>query len=101
MSLHNDFPYSSAKLYCKTCKKATLHTWSFTHFICDECGRKWDDLLLRVNVRQHQYGKILYDCIITSEKPMNSIEYPAETFESLQECLDWMKTQVAKIQSTL
>jgi hypothetical protein len=57
--------------------------------------------LLRVNVRQHQYGKILYDCIIASEKPVNSTEYPAETFETLEECLEWMRTQVSKLQSEL
>ena len=100
MSLHHDFPYAPVKLYCKTCKKTTQHTQNYWYYTCDECGTKWDELLLRVNVRQDQYGKILYDCIIASEKPVNSTEYKAETFETLEKCLDWLKTEVQKLQSS-
>ena len=99
MSLHHDFPYASVKLCCKTCKKATLHTQNYWYYTCDECGAKWDELLLRVNVRQDQYGKILYDCIIASEKPVNSSEYVTETFETLEKCIEWLREEATKIQS--
>ena len=101
MSLHHDFPYSSVKFYCNKCKKTTIHTWNYTHFSCDECGREWDDLLLRVNVRQQQYGKILYDCILASDKPANSTKYSAETFDTLETCLEWLRTQVTRLQDAI
>lgn len=101
MSLHHDFPYAAARLYCKTCKKETLHTQNYWNYTCDECGRVWDDLLLRVNVRQDQYGKIHYDCILASEKTVNSTEYPAVTVESLDECIQWMRSKATDIQEAV
>jgi len=101
MSLHHDFPYTAKKLYCKTCKTVTLHSEEFNDYKCDACGRKWDQLLLRVNMRQNQYGKTQYQGIILSEKPANSRNYVTKTFDSLDACTIWFREKAEEIETTI
>ena len=101
MSLHHDFPYTAKKLYCKTCKAAALHSEDFNDFKCDTCGRKWDDLLLQVNMRLDQYGKTKYEGIILSERPANARGYITKTFYSLDDCLKWFGEEAEKLQTTI
>lgn len=98
MSLHNDFPYAAKKLYCKTCRAVTLHSKDFNDFKCKTCGRKWDDLLLQVNMRQGQYGKTMYEGIILSEKPANARDYVTKTFSDLDQCIRWFREEAEKLQ---
>jgi hypothetical protein len=97
MSLHNDFPYSSKKLYCKTCKAVALHSEDFNDFKCSTCGRKWDDLLLQVNMRQDQYGKPRYEGVVLSEKPANARNYVTKTFSSLESCIEWLSEEAENL----
>ena len=101
MSLHNDFPYAAKKLYCKTCKAVTVHSEDFNDFKCGTCGRKWDDLLLQVNMRQGQYGKAQYEGIIFSEKPANARGYVTKTFSSLESCIAWFREEAEKLETTI
>ena len=91
MSLHHDFPFETTKLYCKTCNETTVHNMPMLDHICTVCGRKWDEILLRVNLKQNEYGKLQYECIIQSDKPVNSREYPSTVFDSIDECIPWFK----------
>ncbi len=97
MSLHNDFPYSSKKLYCKACDAVTLHSEDFNNFKCSTCGKKWDDLLLQVNMRQDLYGKPLYEGVILSEKPANARNYTTKTFSSLDSCIEWLREEAENL----
>ena len=101
MSLHHDFPYMTKKLYCKTCKTITLHTQDFNDFKCAICGKKWDDLLIRVNMRQNQYGKTQYDGTILSEKPANARDYVTKTFDSLDSCIEWLREKATAVQEEI
>ena len=101
MSLHHDFPYTAKKLYCKTGKTVTLHSEEFNDFKCDTCSRKWDDLLIRVNMRQNQYGKIQYEGIILSEKPANSRNYVTKSFDSLDSCMKWFRENAEALEVTI
>ncbi len=91
MALHYDFPYQSAELYCKTCKKTTIHTSTNIDYKCEVCGRKWTGSLLKVNINQDTYGKIHYECVDLRDKPVNSVEYPRTVFDNLDDCLNWLK----------
>lgn len=97
MSLHHDFPYEATNLYCKTCKATTLHNKPIHDFICNKCGRNWDDLLIQVNLKQNRYGKLQYECIILSDKQPNSREFPAKYFDSIDKCVEWYRDQATKI----
>ncbi len=97
MSLHHDFPFESSKLYCKTCKETTVHNMPMLDHICSVCGRKWDEILLRVNLKQNNYGKLSYECIILSDKPANSREYPATSFESMDDCIAWFREKATEL----
>jgi tRNA(Ile2) C34 agmatinyltransferase TiaS len=101
MSLHHDFPYTAKKLYCKPCKATTLHTEELHDFKCYKCGRKWDDLLISVNMRQSQYGKTRYEGIILSEKPANARDYVTKTFERLDDCLKWVREEAEKLEKVI
>ena len=101
MSLHHDFPYAAKKLYCKTCKAVTPHSEEFNDYKCDTCGRKWDDLLIRVNMRQNQYGKTQYDGTILSERPANATGYVTKTFDSLDDCLKWFREEAEKLEKAI
>lgn len=101
MSLHNDFPYAAKKLYCKTCNAVTLHSEDFNDFKCGTCGRKWDDLLLRVNMRQGQYGKTMYEGILLNEKPANARDYTTKTFSSLDRFMNWFREEAEKLRATI
>jgi hypothetical protein len=97
MSLHHDFPFETTKLYCKTCKETTVHNMPMLDHICTVCGRKWDEILLRVNLKQNEYGKLQYECIIQSDKPVNSREYPSTIFDSIDECVTWFKEKATEL----
>lgn len=101
MALHYDFPYTASQLYCKSCKKVTSHNWLMVEYKCSECGRIWDDELIRVMVKQDQYGKLYYEGIILSEKPVNSSTYPSTRFNTLEECLEWLESKTRALQGTL
>ena len=101
MALHYDFPYQSIELYCKTCKKPTLHTSTNIEYKCNECGRKWDRSLFQVNIKQDEYGKNIYEAIDLREKPVNSVEYAATVFDNIEECIEWMKAKNKEIKETL
>ena len=101
MSLHHDFPYTAKKLYCKTCKAVTPHSEEFNDYKCDTCGRKWDDLLIRVNMRQNQYGKTQYDGTILSERPANARDYITKTFDSLDTCIEWLREKATALQEEI
>jgi len=101
MSLHHDFPYTAKKLYCKTCNAVTLHSEEFNDYKCDTCGRKWDDLLIRVNMRQNQYGKTRYEGTILSERPANARDYITKTFDSLDDCLKWFREEAEKLEKAI
>lgn len=68
---------------------------------CSECSRVWDDELIRIMVKQDQYGKLYYEGIILSEKPVNSSTYPSTRFNTLEECLRWFESQSKSLQETL
>jgi hypothetical protein len=101
MSLHNDFPYAAKKLYCKLCKAVTVHSEDFNDFKCKTYGRKWDDLLLQINMRQGQYGKAQYEGIILSEKPANARGYVTKTFSDLDKCMNWFREEAEKLRTTI
>jgi len=101
MSLHHDFPYAPKKLYCKMCKAVTLHSEDFNDFICNTCGRKWDDLLLQVNLRQDLYGKPRYEGVVLSEKPANARDYVTKTFSSIYSCIEWLREETEELQATI
>jgi len=101
MSLHNDFPYAAKKLYCKTCKAVTVHSEDFNDFKCGTCGRKWDDLLLQVNMRQGQYGKVQYEGIVLSEKPANARGYVTKTFSDLESCIKWLREKADALEEEM
>ena len=101
MALHYDFPYQSVELYCKTCKKTTRHTSTNIEYMCETCGRKWDGSLLQVNVKQDEYGKILYECIDQRERPVNSVSYETTVFEDLEDCLQWIKAKNSELMSLI
>ena len=101
MALHYDFPYQSTELYCKTCKKVTLHTSSNIEYRCNECGRKWDGHLFQMNIKQDEYGKILYECIDMREKPANSVDYTATVFDNFDECYEWVQSKNREIMESL
>ena len=94
MALHADFPYTASQLYCKKCKKVTNHTWKMVEYQCTECGRVWDNELLRVSLKQDQYGKLYYECIRNSDRPVNSSTYPSTKHETLEACIDWFNKEV-------
>jgi uncharacterized protein YlaI len=97
MSLHHDFPYEATYLYCKTCKAKTLHNKPMHDYVCTKCNTVWDELLLQVNLKQNKYGKLSYECIIHSDKTANSPDIPATTFDTLQECMDWLREKAGEL----
>ena len=101
MALHYDFPYQSTELYCKTCKKTTLHSSSNIECKCNECGRKWDGSLFQVNIKQDEYGKIIYECIDLREKPLNSVDYESTVFDDIGECYEWIRVKNKEIKEAL
>jgi len=101
MALHYDFPYTASQLYCKTCKKVTTHNWNAVEYTCSVCGRIWDDELLRVSLKQDQYGKLYYECIRNSDRPVNSSTYPSTKHETLEACLEWFNNQVETLRETI
>jgi len=101
MALHYDFPFQSIELYCKTCKKPTLHTSTNIEYKCMVCGRKWEGTLLQVNIKQDEYGNLLYECIDLREKPVNSVDYTANVFDNIEECYEWMKIKNDEIKEAL
>ncbi len=94
MALHYDFPYIASRLYCKSCKQVTEHAWTATEYKCSVCGRKWTPELIRVSLKQDQYGELLYECILSSDRPVNSSTYTSVSFKTLEECQTWLREQV-------
>jgi hypothetical protein len=97
MSLHHDFPYEAANLYCKSCKETTLHNKPIHDFICSKCDRKWDELLMQVNLKQNKYSKLQCECIVLSDKQPNSREYPAKYFDSIDKCVEWFREKAIEL----
>jgi DNA-directed RNA polymerase subunit RPC12/RpoP len=101
MALHYDFPYTASQLYCKTCKEVTTHNWTAAEYKCSVCGRTWDDELLRVSLKQDQYGKLYYECTRNSDKPVNSSAYPSTRFETLDACIEWFNNQAEALREEI
>ncbi len=97
MSLHHDFPYEATYLYCKTCMETTLHNKPMHDYMCSKCSRIWDELLMQVNLKQDKYGKLRYECVVLSDKQVNSQETPVTNFDALEECLEWFREKAVEL----
>ena len=68
---------------------------------CNECGRKWDGSLFQLNIKQDEYGKIIYECIDLREKPVNSVDYESTVFDDIGECYEWIRVKNKEIKEAL
>ena len=70
-------------------------------FICTKCGRTWDELLVQVNLKQNKYGKLVYECIVLSDTPINNSETLSTYFDSREECAFWFKEKTKDLSQVI
>ena len=54
-----------------------------------------------MNIKQDEYGKIIYECIDQREKPVNSVDYSSTVFDDIEECYEWIRVKDKEIKEAL
>jgi hypothetical protein len=71
------------------------------YYKCSMCGSEWSNELIRVSLKQDQYGELSYECIILSDKPVNSTTYPSKRFKNLEACLEWLRENAVSLEKEI
>ena len=54
-----------------------------------------------MNIKQDEYGKIIYECIDLREKPVNSVDYESTVFDDIGGCYEWIRVKNKEIKEAL